>query len=155
MPAVVGVLEPARGLEDIADGRLRVELAALLDEFGERSAGDVLHAEEARAVGLADIVNLDDVRVGELCRGERLAREAGDEDGIGRPALAHHLEGDEAVERELPREVDRAHPTAAELALDDVSRHFEAHRLGFVGGSVGSSALASGRTSGFGLTGLT
>jgi hypothetical protein len=122
-PAVVCVLQPARRLKDVADRGFRVEFAVLLDHLGEGLSAHVLHAEEARAVGLADVVNLNDVRVRELRGGERFAREPRDEHRIAGPPLTHHLECNGSVERELAGEVDRAHPAAPDLVLDGVPAH--------------------------------
>ena len=121
-----------------------------LHEFRQRLAADVLHAEEAGAVGLADVVNLDDVRVRELGGGVGLAGEPGDEHRVGRPPLAHHLEGDVAVERELPGEVDRAHAAAAEFAFDRVAAHVDPNRNGDFGlcvwfAAAGDAVLGSRR----------
>ncbi len=118
--AVVRVLQPACGLKDVPDGRFRVELPLRLDEVGERLPANVLHAEEPRALRLADVVDLDDVRVRELSRGERLAGEPGDEHRVGRVPLAHDLQRDRSVERELRREVHGTHPAAPEFALDGI-----------------------------------
>jgi hypothetical protein len=64
----------------------------------EAAAGHVLQAQERHALGVADLVDLDDVRV--LEPGDRLRLPAEPVDGIpaGHAAL-EHLDRDDAVER--------------------------------------------------------
>ena len=77
--------------------------------------------EERPAVLLADVVDLDDVGVLEPRDGLGLGAEAG---RLGRPGVAarqDHLERDLAIEADVPRPVDHAHPAAAELLQDLVA----------------------------------
>ena len=54
--------------------------------------GDVLQLEEGQAVGLADVVDLDDVGVLELGDGLGLGQEADRGDGVGVGAGQDHLQ---------------------------------------------------------------
>ena len=87
----------------------------------ERSAVDELEREVGEGVVLADLVDLDDVRMLERCHGLRFDEEPGQCIGAGVAPREHHLQGDEPVELLLPRLVDHPHPAAAELAEDFVA----------------------------------
>ena len=84
----------------------------------QAAAGHVLQLEEGQAVGLADVVDLDDVRV--LEPGDRLGlgQEAGD--GLGRRhgRRPGSSSGAGAIEPDLACLVDDAHAAAAQLAED-------------------------------------
>jgi len=99
---IVRELQPARGLQDVSHGRFRIELAGLLQKPCERLAFDEFHAEEVRLVSLgaldADVVDLDDVVVRELCGGVRFSREAGDELWIIRQLRSENFQRDVAIE---------------------------------------------------------
>ena len=105
-------------------GRLRLALEAV----GERAAFDQFQGEERLAVVLADLEDLDDVRVLQLGGGRRLGPEPGELVGPGVAGPEDHLEGDEAVQRLLPRLVDDAHAAATELGQDLVARRGEVDR---------------------------
>ena len=89
----------------------------------EAAAVDELQREEGQAVVLADLVDLHDVRVLQAGDGLGLGPEAGQLLGAGVVAGQDHLQGDDAVERELPGLVDDAHAAAAQLAQDFVAGH--------------------------------
>ena len=59
---------------------------ALLDALGEISAVDILHREEVLAVDLADVVDMDDVRVPQPGGGLRLGLEPANR--LGRSEMA-------------------------------------------------------------------
>ena len=86
MPLVVGELQPAGRLQDVAGRHLGVELAVLLDQVAQRLALDELHAEVVDALVLADVVDLHDVVVDELGGGVGLAGEAGHERRVAWPS---------------------------------------------------------------------
>ena len=87
----------------------------------EPPALEVLQLEVGQAVGLADVVDLDDVGVLEPRDGRRLGQEAGGGHGIGVGTGQDHLEGARAVEADLTGVVDDAHAAAAELTQDLVA----------------------------------
>ena len=89
---------------------------SLLDPFGEALAGDVLHREEVLAVKLADVVDVDDVRVSQSGGGLGFGLKAADQLGRSEVAGQDHLDGHRAVEPFLPGLVDDAHAAAADLA---------------------------------------
>ena len=78
-------------------------------------------AKYGRPVVLADLVDLDDVGVLQAGDGLGLGPEAAGGLGPGVLAGQDHLEGDEAVEPDLPGLVDDAHAAAAQLAEDLVA----------------------------------
>ena len=79
------------------------------------------HDEVEEAVGLAGVVERQDVRVVE--GGGQVGFRGGSGSGPATPArsLAQHLDRDLAVVLEVLRQVDRGHPACAELALEAVA----------------------------------
>src|SRR5262245_34494225 len=78
----------------------------------QAAAFDVFEGDERPAVALADLVDLDDVRMLELGDGFGLATEAAALLGAGVGAGCYHLEGDQAIQADLPGLVDHAHAAA-------------------------------------------
>ena len=68
----------------------------------QAAALDILQLEEGQAVGLADVVDLDDVGVLEPGDGLGLGEEADGGDGVGVGAGQDHLQGAGAVQEDLP-----------------------------------------------------
>ena len=88
----------------------------------EAAARDELQREVGLAVVLADLVDLDDVR-GAASRATASAsvRNRASWPSAGVRAGQDHLQGDQAVQAELPGLVDDAHAAPAELAEDLVA----------------------------------
>jgi hypothetical protein len=87
----------------------------------ERRADEVLHDEvELALLGLADVVDVDDVRVVDAVGGARLAEHPRAEVRLAAQVGADELERDDAVDEHVARSVDDAHradsarPTFAE-----------------------------------------
>jgi hypothetical protein len=118
--AAVRVGERPGDLAQHARGVGRRKGTARAEPLAERLAGDVAHDEEDEAARRADAMDGDDVRVREPGGGARLAHEAVARGGGAGEGRREHLEGDVAVELHVAREVDDAHPAAAELALEGV-----------------------------------
>ena len=106
---------------------------AVLDPRGERPALDVSHRQEGDAVGLADVVDLAEIRVVEPGGGLGLAEEplAGlGPDGLLRVGdLQRHV----ALEMGIVGQIDRPHPTPAErpehlVAADRAGQPLVGHR---------------------------
>src|SRR5262249_53118987 len=106
--------------------------AAVLNQF---------HAEVVPAVVLADLVNGHDVRMIEVGDGSRFGAEALHFRRGRQLAGEDHLQGDDAVEGNLPGPVDDAHAAAADLAQQLVVAE-GAHR---VGSRVGEALLVEAR----------
>ncbi len=92
---------------------------------------DVLHDDEVDAAGGGDVVDGDDVRVGERRRGPGLAEKTPPPDGVLGLLLRQELQRHEPVQEDVPRLVDDAHAPRAQL-LDDlvVGECTPQHRLG-------------------------
>ena len=74
-----------------------------------------------RPLVLEDVVDGDDVRVGQPGDGDRLAAEALGDDGVGGEARLEPLEGDLAVEREVGGQPHLGHPALREASLEPVA----------------------------------
>jgi hypothetical protein len=79
---------------------------------------DVLHGVEVHAALAADCEDWHDVAVVQMGSGLCFVLEALQLARIERRCEGQHLERDAAIERDLFRFVDHAHPAAAELAED-------------------------------------
>ena len=101
-------------------GVLAAELARD-DEVLERAAADEPHREEQPLVRLAGLVDGDDVRMVDRGLELSLAAKAGAEDGVLAEVRVEDLQRDRALERQLRRLVDDAHPAAPEHRLDAVA----------------------------------
>jgi hypothetical protein len=112
----------------------------------EGLAVDELHGEEHAMVDGADVVDRDDVGVGEPGEGLGLAEHAGLTAGVA-GARQHDLEGDAAIELGVVGGVDHAHAAGAERIEQDVAAEHGA--LG-EGGLRGSSPRAARRPAGDG-----
>ncbi len=116
---LVGVVERAGELAeqpgDLAKrGQRRAGCFALGHAVGQRAAAQQAHDNVAGAALDAVIIDGDDVRVLQRGGGLGLAREAGDEIGVGGQGSGQHLDGDGALERPLVGPVDGAHPAPAQ-----------------------------------------
>ena len=119
-PCVSGV----EGFGDLcADGDRAggLERALLLQQALEIRALDVAHGEVELPVGLAGVVDRDDV--GMLERGSEARL---DEEALAKPAILgkawrEQLERDGSLERDVVGAVDDAHATAPEQLLDAVA----------------------------------
>ena len=90
----------------------------LAHDVAQGLAGHVLHRQEDAAVVLALVVDGDDVGVRERRARAGLAAEPGDEALVVGEVLAHHLQGDLAVEPLVDGQVHRRHP-----AVGDPTEH--------------------------------
>ena len=96
------------------------------DRLGEAAAFDELEREERPTVLLAHFVDLDDVGVLEPRDGLGLGAEAGRLGHAGVAPRQDHLERHLAIEADMPRPVDHAHPAAAELPQDLIAGQLRA-----------------------------
>ena len=102
-------------------GRRARRLRMPIDERVERAAVHEFEREVRQPVVLADLVDLDDVRVLQPGDGPGFLIEAGELLRAGVPAGENHLEGDEPIQPRLPGLVDDAHAAAAQLREDLVA----------------------------------
>jgi hypothetical protein len=111
---VVGAAERgAHLLEDVDAARERHRTARELG--AERRPDEVLHDEiELALFRLADVVDVDDVRVVDAVRGARLAEHPRTEVRLAAQIRANELEGDDAIDEDVARAIDDAHAAFAE-----------------------------------------
>jgi hypothetical protein len=118
----VGRGEAAAGADEGGEDLVARRLRRALEPGAEGLTGDQLHRNVDTIVALDDIVDDDDVRVGQPREGLGLANEAGlvvRADLVGAPVLSQHLERDLAVEDMIVGDVDDAH-TADAGELEDL-----------------------------------
>ncbi len=114
----------AERLEDLVGVRERLrdrKRAARHDELLEAPALDHLHRDVVGALGLAAVVDRDDVRMRKGRGRLGLSAEALDEEIVVRVAIVQDLDRDAAAEVLVLGEVDVCHPAGAELAHDAVA----------------------------------
>ena len=119
----VPVREPQRreDLPRVVDGDRHGRRPALEDQLLERLAVEVLHRDVVRPLGLAAVVDRDDVRVREARGVLRLVPEARDELVVAGVAVVEDLDRDAPAQLLVLREVDVRHSARAELAHDAVA----------------------------------
>ena len=99
-------------------GRRAAGLGRPLEAVGEAPPFEQLERDEGAAVGLAEVVDLDDVGMAEPGDGLGLDQEPLAMLGVGVLAVADHLQRDDPVQRAVPGLVDDAHAAAAQLGQD-------------------------------------
>ena len=117
-PVPVREAERREDLPRVLDRDVDRRRAARDDQLLERPPVEVLHRDVVRALGLAAVVDRDDVRMRERGRVLRLAAEALDELLVVRVAVVEDLDRDAAAELLVLGEVDVRHPAGAKLAHD-------------------------------------
>ena len=133
----VGGAERVGRLRHDPAGLFHRELAPAPDPARHRLAVHVAHDEVDQAVALADRVDRDDVRMGELGGGLGLAGEALPDVLLEGELGGKHLDGDPALEPLVAGAVDDAHAAPPDLALDGIrvtQRRGEPGRQRLVGG---------------------
>ena len=116
-------------LLDDLDGLFGGKLPAQMDEGAQVFTLDVLHSDELHALGFAQVVDADDVAVRDLRGEDQLLLEALDDCGVSGVFAADRLEGDGAVQLDVPGFVDGAHAAFAEQRDDFVALSEEKARL--------------------------
>ena len=115
---VVGRRQPLRHLARDRHDPGHRQLALTAQQVGQRLAGNERHGQVLEAVDIADVVNADDVLVGDLTGQHQLALEAQLEvpcsSGVQLRTRANHLDGDAHTQLVVERVVDRAHAAGAE-----------------------------------------
>ena len=107
-------------LEDVDAARERHRPARELAR--ERRADEVLHDEiELALFGLADVVDVDDVRVVDAVGGARLAQHPRAEVRLAAQVGANQLERDDAIDEHVARAVDDAHAAFAEARFEAIA----------------------------------
>src|SRR4029079_1175394 len=104
------------------DRLVRREDAEAAEQRREILAVDILHGQEAAAVGVAQVVEAADVLVGDLAGDAQLVVELGEARGVGGGPLGQELERNRLVEGEVVGAVDLAHAAAAEQRDQAIAR---------------------------------
>ena len=120
-PARLRIDEPSGGADEQLCDALPGQAAFLRDELFKALVVHVLHGEEVRAAGLADVVDRHDVGVVQGSSGLGLAVELPHELRVSCELGREDLERDVAVEAILPGPEDCAHAAAPEGLLDGVA----------------------------------
>ncbi len=89
-----------------------------------------LQGEIRPTLGLADLIDLNDVRVLQACDGLGLDAKTGAAPRVGLRAREHHLQGDDAVQVDLTGLVNDSHAAAAQRGEDLVARDLDDRRRG-------------------------
>src|SRR5208282_5737099 len=97
------------------------ELSVAAQDGAKVLAIDVLHGDEADAVGLAEIKNADHVLVRDVAGEDELLFETLQDRGIGGEFGPDDFERDQAVQLTVAGLVDRAHAALPQHALDFVA----------------------------------
>ena len=88
----------------------------------QRRANEVLHHQVKLAlVRLADIVDIDDVRVVDAVRGLRLAKHPGAQMRLGTEVGTDQLDRDDAVDEHMAGTIDEPHASLAQSRLEAIA----------------------------------
>jgi hypothetical protein len=108
-------------LERVRDRMADGQRTAREDQLLQAPALDDLHGDVVRPLGLAAVVDRDDVGMREARGGLRLATEALDEELVVRVAVVQDLDRHAPAEVLVLGQIDVGHPARAELAQDAVA----------------------------------
>ncbi len=115
-PEPMRVVEAGRDAAEIFQRRGRVE-GTVAQLVGEASAGDELDDHVGNAVVLAEVVDVDDVRVAHLGDRLRLVAETRGRVRVGSDPL-QYLDRARALQLHVVRAIDEAHRSLADEVLD-------------------------------------
>ena len=120
--AGVRVIQRGSELSDQVDDRRQRRKPLAADLAGKRLARQALHRDvRAAIVGLADVEDGDDVRVGEVACGARLYEEPAAVGGVGGDLLVQAFDRHLALDVRIEAGIDHCHRAFAEDALDAVA----------------------------------
>ncbi len=114
-PGAMGVTNAGAGLHDERNRFFNSESSALAEDGFEVFAGQILHDNEQLPRVVAKVVNGDDVRVREVCRGARFHFEAFLERRVFGIILVQDFDGNIALEHQIARAEHVGHSARAEL----------------------------------------
>jgi hypothetical protein len=127
-PFRVGGVEGVRDLRDDRECPGGSQRAFTSKHGAQVRALDVAHREVEACVGVARVVDRDDVRVIEARCDPRLAEEALAESVVSRVTRSEDLEGHVPVEAAVVRAVHLSHAAAADQLLDPVAADLDTAR---------------------------
>src|SRR5713101_3180249 len=100
-----------------------------MKEGSQISPFDVLHGDKSDAVGLPKIKDADDVPVGHFPRENEFLFEAPENFRMARKVWADQLQGNETLEFDITRLVNRPHPALPQQLQDLVAIADDCSRL--------------------------
>src|SRR5258708_12349446 len=106
--AVCSFQSPADLLRDL-HRFFRRKLLPFVDQSAQILAFDELHGDELETIGIAHVVDTDDVFVGHLVRKHQFLLEAIEYSEIPSQFRADHFQRDDAIHFTVPRKVNRTH----------------------------------------------
>ena len=118
---MVGGVERDGDARADVDRQLGAQPRLHVEQLAQALAVDELHHDGLAALVLEDVVDGDDVRVGQAGDGDGLAAEPLGDDGVGGQARLEPLEGDLAVERDVGGQPHLGHPALGEPPLEPVA----------------------------------
>ena len=121
-PARVCVIECVRDLAQEPPHLLDGQTGFMSEQGGQVPTRQHGHDEVGETIAFADVIDRDDVGVGELRRGLCLTSEAGTDRGIVRQLGRKHLDGDGPVQAQVARAVDHRHAATPDFPLEGVLR---------------------------------
>ena len=118
---VVGGVERRRDARADVDRQLGAQPGLHVEQLAQALAVDELHDDGLAALVLEDVVDGDDVRVGQPGHGDGLTAETLGDDRVGGQARLEPLEGDLAIERDVGGEPHLGHPALRQSPLEPVA----------------------------------
>src|SRR5258708_1642089 len=118
--AVCSFQSPADLLRDL-HRFFRRKLLPFVDQSAQILAFDELHGDELETIGIAHVVDTDDVFVGHLVRKHQFLLEAIEYSEIPSQFRADHFQRDDAIHFTVPRKVNRTHPSLTKKLQDFIS----------------------------------
>ena len=119
-PLRVSVAEGPGHLAEDARRLVGTERPRLADPLTQGAPRDIPHHEVDESLALGDRVDRDHMWMRKARRRLRFTEETLPEGGLGGEDRREELEGDVAVERHVARQVDHAHPAAAQFPFEGV-----------------------------------
>ena len=113
-PGAVGIADPRASLDNQRDGLLDGIASALAQQGLQILARDVLHDNEQLALVEAEIMNGDNIGMGEVRRSTRLLPEALLEGFIHGILLVQDLDGHISFQHQVTRPEDVRHPALSQ-----------------------------------------
>jgi hypothetical protein len=124
-----GLAERGGDLAEHVEHHAGVERGFALEHLAQVLAADIFLGDEVDAVGLADFVDLHDVRVDERGGGARLVEEPLDVRAVAGERSLQHLERDLPAERPLLGQVHLGHTAGAQASQNAIVAQFAAGQI--------------------------
>src|SRR5207244_3409356 len=100
------------------------EISMVANQFAQRLAVDVFHRDEVRAIVLADLINMSNVRMVKRRCGLSFANEALHSVAIDGNLSGQNLQCNFTIQLSILRQIHFAHSTRANLCADFVAAEF-------------------------------